>query len=215
MIMDHRKTKFFGGIVLQEYDKVQQKLIGKIHYIFPGTELGRTEGPHIYKHNGYYYLLTAEGGTSYEHSMTMARSKSLAGPYEVDPINPFISAAENPELYLQKTGHGDLVQTQQGDWYAVFLASRPLIKRGRCITGRESAIERVTWSDDGWLRLACGGNEPRREVEAPNLPDFPFELEPKRIEFVSPNININFQALRIPLTPDWVNQTDRPGYLRL
>ena len=215
MIMDHRQSRYFGGIVLQEYDKVKKKLVGDIHHIFEGTELGRTEGPHIYKLNGYYFLLTAEGGTSYDHAMTMARSKSLFGPYEVDPQNPFISAAKNPDLYLQKTGHGDLVQTQDGDWYAVFLASRPLTKRGRCITGRESAIERVVWSADGWLRLACGGNEPRQYVEAPDLLDHPFDPEPAHLDFNTPEIEINFQALRIPMTPEWVNQTDRPGYLRL
>lgn len=215
MLMDHRKNRFFGGVVLQEFDRDRKKLVGDIHYIFPGTDLGRTEGPHLYKHNGYYYLLTAEGGTSYDHAMTMARSKTITGPYEVDPMNPFVSSADDPEAYLQKTGHGDIVQTQDGDWYAVFLAARPLTQRGRCITGRESVIERVVWSDDGWLRLASGGRVPRREVEAPDLPDHPFEPDPVRIDFDSPEIDLNFQALRVPMTPDWVNQTDRPGYLRL
>ena len=215
MLMDHRKNKFFGGIVLQEYDKDQQKLVGDIHYIFSGTELGRTEGPHIYKRNGYYYLLVAEGGTSYHHAMTLARSKSITGPYEVHPQNPIITAANNPKLYLQKTGHGDLVETQNGEWYAVFLTGRPLTERGRCITGRETAIEKVEWKDDDWLYLACGGNEPRAEIEAPDLPDYPVEPTPERILFDTPEIDINFQSLRIPMTDDWVNQTDRSGYLRL
>jgi xylan 1,4-beta-xylosidase len=118
-------------------------------------------------------------------------------------------------LYLQKTGHGDIVQTQNGDWYVVFLVSRPLSRRGRCITGRETAIERVVWSEDGWLRLACGGNEPRQGVEAPDLPDFTFKADPERHEFDTPELDINFQSLRIPMTPDWINLTDRPGYLRL
>lgn len=215
MIMDHRNNTFFGGIVLQEYDKVQQKLVGEIHHIFPGTEFGRTEGPHIYKRNGYYYLLLAEGGTGYEHVMTLTRSRSITGPYEVHPQNPIVTGRYNPELYLQKTGHGDLVQTQNGEWYAVFLASRPLTKRGRCITGRETAIEKVEWRDDDWLYLACGGNEPRVVVEAPDLPDFIFAAELERIDFQGPNIDINFQALRVPMSGDWVNQTDRAGYLRL
>lgn len=215
MIMDHRDGKFFGGIVLQEYDKTQQKLVGEIHYIFPGTEHGRTEGPHIYKRNGYYYLLLAEGGTSYDHCMTMCRSRNITGPYEVDPENPFISAKYNPALYLQKTGHGDIVETQNGDWYAVFLASRPLTERGRCILGRESAIEKIVWSEDGWPRLAHGGREPRKEVEAPGLPEHPFPAQPERLDFNTSEIDINFQAPRIPMTADWVNQTDRPGYMRI
>ena len=215
MLMDHRDNKFFGGIVLQEYDKELQKLVGDIHYIFPGTELGRTEGPHIYKRNGYYYLLVAEGGTSYDHAMTLARSRDITGPYEVHPQNPIISAKDNPDLYLQKTGHGDFVETQDGDWYAVFLASTPMTKYGRCILGRESAIEKVEWRDDDWLYLAHGGREPRAEVEAPDLPDFCFEPTPTRLNFDTPEIDINFQALRIPMTEDWVNATDRPGFLRL
>ncbi len=215
MIVDHRKNKFFGGIVLQEYDEDKKELVGEIHYIFPGTDLGRTEAPHIYKLNGYYYLLTAEGGTEFGHAMTIARSKSLFGPYEVHPENPIVTAANNPYLLLQRTGHGDFVQTQNGDWYGVFLAGRPLTTRGRCITGRETAIEKFEWREDDWIYLAHGGNEPREEVEAPNLPEFPFEPEPERVTFDTEEIDINFHALRVPMTDDWVNQKDRKGYLRL
>ena len=215
MLMDHRDNKFFGGIVLQEYDRELQKLVGEIHYIFPGTELGRTEGPHIYKRNGYYYLLVAEGGTSYDHAMTLARSRDITGPYEVHPQNPIISARENPDLYLQKTGHGDFVQTQEGDWYVVFLASTPMTKHGRCILGRETAIEKVEWRDDDWLYLAHGGREPRAEVEAPDLPEYPFAPTPECLHFDTPAIDIHFQSLRIPMSDDWVNVTERPGYMRL
>ncbi len=217
MLMDHRANRFFGGIVLQEYDREQQKLIGEIHHIFPGTEHGCTEGPHIYKRNGYYYLLTAEGGTGYNHVMSLARAKSITGPYEVHPQNPFITAKNNHRLYLQRTGHGDLVQTQDGDWYAVFLTGRPFVLGGRsyCTLGRESSIEKVEWRDDDWLYLACGGNEPRAQVEAPDLPEHPFPEQASRIEFDSEALDINFQALRVPMTEDWVTQKERPGYLRL
>ena len=215
MIMDHRNGRFFGGIILQEYDKRDKKLVGDIHYIFEGTEHGRTEGPHIYKRNGYYYLMTAEGGTGYEHCMTLARSREITGPYEVHPENPFITSKYNPEAYLQKTGHGDLVQVQNGDWYASFLTGRPLSQRGRCITGRETALERVEWRDDDWLYLACGGKEPRRVVEAPDLPDFPVERIPQDIEFDGEEIDIHFQSLRVPMTKDWVNQSERKGYMRI
>jgi len=220
MLMDHRCGKFFGGIVLQEFDKKTKQLVGKIHHIFSGTEHGRTEGPHIYKRNGYYYLLTAEGGTSYEHCMTLARAKSITGPYEVHPENPIITAKNHPENYLQKTGHGDFVETQHGEWYAVFLTGRPLTKLGRCITGRETAIEKVEWREDDWLYLACSGREPRREVEVPNLPllnqlTSSMQSKKSRVTFDSETLDINFQALRIPMTKDWVNQSDRKGYLRL
>jgi xylan 1,4-beta-xylosidase len=215
MIVDHRKNKFFGGIALQEYDCEQQKLIGDIHKIFDGSEHGRTEGPHLYKRNGWYYLLVAEGGTSYDHCMTLARSKNITGPYQLHPQNPIITAKNNPENALQRAGHGDFVDTQNGETYAVFLTGRPLTRRGRCITGRETSIEKMQWHDDDWIYLASGGNIPRENVEAPDLPDYPFEPEPARIDFDNEHIDINFQAPRIPMTNDWVNQKDRPGYLRL
>jgi len=215
MVVDHRNDRFFGGIILQEFDQVTRRLVGAIQHIFDGTEKGCTEGPHIYKRNGYYYLLTAEGGTAYEHCITLARSRKLNGPYEVHPQNPIISAWEQPDAYLQRTGHGDIVETQNGDWYAVFLTGRPLTRRGHCITGRETAIEKVEWRDDDWLYLACEGRQARPEVEGPGLRDYPFPEAPRRLEFDDETIDINFQALRIPMTADWVNQSERPGYMRL
>jgi xylan 1,4-beta-xylosidase len=215
MVVDHRYDRFFGGIVLQEYCRKTRQLVGDIHHIFDGSERGLTEGPHIYRRNGYYYLLTAEGGTGYDHCMTLARSRELTGPFEVHPQNPIISSRDYPDAYLQRTGHGDIIETQNGDWYAVFLVGRPLTERGYCITGRESAIEKVEWRDDDWLYLACGGRRPRPEVEEPDLPEHLFPEQPTRLEFDDEAIDINFQALRIPMTPDWVNQTERPGFMRL
>lgn len=215
MLLDHREGKLFGGVVLQEFDKETKQLLGNIHHIFAGTEHGGTEGPHIYQRNGYYYLMTAEGGTSYDHCITLARAKSIFGPYEVHPENPFITAKYDENNELQKTGHGDLVETQDGQWYGVFLTGRPLTTLGRCITGRETAIEKVEWRDDGWLYLAYGGQTARKTVEAPHLAEHKFPATKQRIHFDTPALDINFQALRIPMTQDWVNQTARPGHLRL
>jgi xylan 1,4-beta-xylosidase len=215
MVLDHRHDRLFGGIVLQEFSHEEQRLVGEIHYIFPGTEIGLTEGPHLYKRDGYYYLLTAEGGTGYDHAMTVARSRELTGPYEVHPDNPMISSKENPGAVLQKTGHGDFVETQNGEWFAVFLTGRPLTEHGRCTLGRESAIERIEWCEDGWPRLAAGGRVARAEVEAPDLPEHPFPAEPGRIDFDTAEMNIHFQSLRVPMSDDWCSLKERPGYLRL
>ncbi|WP_205959864.1 glycoside hydrolase family 43 protein [Flammeovirga aprica] len=216
MIMDHRKRKFFGGIVLQEYSEEEQKLIGDIHYIFPGTELGGTEGPHIFKKNGYYYLLTAEGGTEFNHAMTLARSKSLFGPYEVHPQNPIITCKDTPQNYLQRSGHGQFVETQNGEWYGVFLVGRPLTERGRCITGRESAIEKFEWREDDWLYKVGDNNVPRKEVEAPQLPEHKPKSKVEKITFAPDQpLDIHLHALRVPMTEDWITQNDREGYLRL
>ena len=140
MKVNPEKGKIFGGIVLQEYNATSKKLTGPIHQIFESTELGLTEAPHIYQKNGYYYLLLAEGGTEYGHAITMARSKALTGPYEVHPENPIITARNHPEHPLQKAGHGDLVETENGKTYCTFLVGRPLSTQGRCTLGRETAM---------------------------------------------------------------------------
>ena len=165
MLMDYRswKTKF-GGILLQEYSEEKKALIGEPINIFKGTQLRLTEGPHIYKRDGYYYLMTAEGGTGYEHSVTMARSRNLTGPYEVDPLNPMLSAYHTPDRLLQKAGHASLVEGHNGRWYLAHLCGRPVGENRCCILGRETAIQEVVWKD-GWLRLAGGGNWPCETVE--------------------------------------------------
>lgn len=90
--------------------------------------MGFTEAPHIYVYNDYFYLLTAEGGTEYDHCMTFARSKNLEGPYEVDPDGYFLTSKDDPSLPLQRSGHGDIVETPDGDIYVVHLSSRPSLE---------------------------------------------------------------------------------------
>lgn len=216
MIWDHRKNKHpFGGILLQEYSEKEKKLIGPVTNIFKGTEIGLVEGPHLYKHNGYYYLLTAEGGTVLRHSVTMARSKNIDGPYEVDPQNPVLTSYNNPELKLQRSGHASLVETQNGEWYMAHICGRHIPSRGRCTMGRETAIQKMAWTNDDWLRLECGGNEPQEEVLAPNLPLHEWDKEPARDDFNNEKLNINFQFLRMNLGEDTFSLTQRPGFLRL
>jgi xylan 1,4-beta-xylosidase len=130
-----------------------KRLIGQIYKIFPSTDLDYVEGPHLYKRNGYYYLVTAEGGTGLGHVVTVARSKSLTGPYEVAPNNSVLSSRNDPTLPLQKAGHASIVETQTGEWYMVHLCGRPLPSRGRCIMGRETCIQKIFWNADNWLEL--------------------------------------------------------------
>lgn len=220
MQMDHRagyRARFpkWSGIILQEFDVQQKKLIGQPIKIFEGSELGITEGPHLYKRNGYYYLLTAEGGTFQEHSVTVARSSNLFGPYEIDPMNPILTAKNDVTVPLQRCGHADIVETQNGEWYMVHLCGRQMPARGRCVMGRETAIQKVKWTEDGWLRLECGGNKPQLQVPAPALTPSPWESEPVKDDFDKDVLNINFQTLRVPLGEDALSLTERPGYLRL
>lgn len=214
MIVDHRGGKFFGGIVIQEFCNDSKRLIGEPKNIFSGTELSGTEGPHIYKRNGYYYLLTAEGGTEYGHAMTVCRSKSLLGPYELHPDNPIITSRDNPEAVIQKTGHGGFIELANGEWYTTFLCGRPLSQHGRCITGRETGIEKLEWRAD-WPYLASDSKVAREYVPAPELPEYSVDQPSNLIRFEGDGIDINLQSLRVPMTPDWVNQTERSGYLRL
>lgn len=216
VLCDYRKGKNrFGGIVLQEYSPEKKRLVGPVTNIFKGTELGKTEGPHLYKWFGQYYLLTAEGGTGLGHAVTMARSAKITGPYEVDPANPILTSADDPLHPLQRAGHGDIVETQNGEWYMVHLCGRPIPTRGRCVLGRETAIQKMAWTEDRWLRLASGGNKPQIQVEAPALPEHRWEVEPARDNFDSDKLNIHFQSLRVPVTEDWLSLTERRGYLRL
>src|SRR6476659_3471507 len=141
MLWDHRPGQNrFAGIVLQEYSPRERRLIGARQNIFTGTSLGFTEGPHLYKRGGWYYLLTAEGGTGWGHAVTMARSRTLLGPYELPPDVHSLSARHRRYLALQRAGHADLVETQSGETYIVYLWGRPIARRGRCTLGRETAI---------------------------------------------------------------------------
>lgn len=213
MITDHRKGQLFGGIIIQEYSEKEKQLIGQQYHIFHCTNLGCTEAPHIYKRNDLYYLITAEGGTGYNHAITFARSKTLLGKYEVHPENPIISARDFPKNPLQKAGHGDLVATQNDEWFCVFLVSRPLTAKGRCTLGRETAIEAMEWRSDNWIYPK--NDSPLLKIPAPSLLDFPFEKSPVRDNFDDGNLNINFQSLRVPIEETWLTLTERKGFLRL
>jgi xylan 1,4-beta-xylosidase len=216
MIWDFRPGRNrFAGIGLQEYSAEEGRLIGPSHNIFRGTSIGFTEGPHLYSRNGYYYLLTAEGGTGWGHAVTMARSRALTGPYEVHPDVHILTSRHRPDVELQRAGHADLVETQAGDTYMVHLCGRPLRNRGRCTLGRETAIQRMVWCDDAWLRTADGDGVPHSEVTAPALQPHPFPVAPAREDFDRAQLPIDFQWLRSPWPEQLFSLTERPGHLRL
>ncbi|HEY5807098.1 MAG TPA: glycoside hydrolase family 43 protein [Povalibacter sp.] len=215
-LWDHRPGQNrFAGIVLQEYSSSARGLIGERKNIFPGTRLGLTEAPHLYKRNGYYYLLTAEGGTMWGHAVTMARSRSLMGPYELHPDVYILSARHRPDAELQRAGHADLVETQAGETYAVYLCGRPLRNRGRCVLGRETAIQKMVWGKDDWLRTTDGQGVSHLETPAPDLPASEFPVAPEREDFDSDRLPIDFQWLRSPSPEELFSVSARRGHLRL
>jgi xylan 1,4-beta-xylosidase len=216
MIWDFRPGRNrFAGIALQEYSREKRKLVGPSHTIFKGTSIGFTEAPHLYKRNGYYYLLTAEGSTGWGHAVTMARSQQLTGPYELHPDVYILTSRHRPDVELQRAGHADLVETQTGETYMVHLCGRPLRNRGRCTLGRETAIQRMVWSADDWLRTEDGEGIPCSEVAAPSLPAYSFKESPAREDFDDPKLPPDFQWLRSPWPEELFSLTERPGHLRL
>ncbi|MGV6807157.1 MAG: glycoside hydrolase family 43 protein, partial [bacterium] len=218
MIWDHRTDRtFFGGIVLQEYSVVEQKLVGPVKKIFPGSDLGFTEGPHLYRKNGYYYLMTAEGGTGYNHAVTIARSKTIDGPYEVDPAGPVISSRGSPDALLQRAGHGSLVETGKGEFYIAHLCSRPLSVDGqlRSPLGRETAIQKVEYTEDGWFRLIGEGCTPSVNVPLPDGAEASVGCAANCDYRFDGPLHSDFQWLRNPDPDEFMSLQARPGYLRL
>lgn len=167
MTIDHRPDRVrFSGIDIQEYDIQKNCVTGPVHRIFRGTEIQTTEGPNIMKKDGWYYLTCAEGGTEFGHCVTVARAKEITGPYEVDPENPMMSSKAAADYPIQRAGHGQLVEDGCGNWYMSHLCSRPV--NGFSILGRETAIQNIIWTEDGWYRLAEGGKLPGQEYATPD-----------------------------------------------
>lgn len=206
----------FKGILVQELDS-SLHLIGQQKKVYPGSGLGVTEGPHMYHIGEWYYLIVAEGGTSYNHCVTMARAKTIWGPFETAPENPVLTSDREDMSALQKCGHADIVETQSGEWYMVHLCSRPLNGEKWCTRGRETSIQKMVWDEDGWLRLKSGGRFAEMATEAPS------ELEEVWLEdeeggftddFGSEVLNVRYSSPRLDYN-DFADCRVRKGYVRL
>jgi xylan 1,4-beta-xylosidase len=224
MIWNHRldpggglKHPAFSGIRLQEWDAASGRLVGDPTTIFAGSPHGLVEGPHLSKRHGWYYLTTAEGGTGYEHAVTMARSSRIGGPYELHPNIHLLTSKDAPDAVLQRAGHGQIVETPDGQVYYTHLCSRPLAGRRRSPLGRETAIQKCVWGDDGWLYLAQGGQVPAVEVPALAVTEANAKAEPRssRVDFSPGALPLDFQWLRTPHVDRIVSLSARPGWLRL
>jgi len=144
------------AIWIQEFDGAANKLVGPRKVIVNGgADISKKpiwiEGPHLYRIKDWYYLMCAEGGTERGHSEVIFRAKSPWGPFEPYKGNPILTQRDLPEDRanpVTNTGHADLVQMQDGSWWAVFLGSRPY-DGFRYNTGRETFLLPVSWKD-GW-----------------------------------------------------------------
>lgn len=221
-----------GGICLAEYDPARQEIIGYPKRIWRGgTDRGCIEAPHLTKHNGCYYLMCAEGGTGYYHCITMARSENVWGPYVGDPANPILTSQPaiaderadtdhlkpryyNSDITLQKAGHGSYVDLPNGETWMVYHCARPSLPELRCMLGRETAIQKMQWTQDGWLRSAGAGNLPEEEVQEPDLPSAPMPRLPERDDFNGDVLGNFYYAPRI-LPQRFADVQARPGWVRI
>lgn len=145
------------GIVAFEINPMTGEILSDKHLISEGCGGQCAEGPHIYKKDGMYYLMIAEGGTEYAHRETIQRSDSVWGPYTACPHNPIISHKEYKKSEIQATGHADLIEDVNGNWWLVFLGIRRFSHALLHNLGRETFLAPVTWQD-GWPVVGYNGN---------------------------------------------------------
>ncbi len=161
-----KDSKYYGDceIWIQKLDLSKGELTGEVHVVWDGAMKHAiwAEGPHLYKKGDYYYVLIAEGGTSYEHSICFARSKNIFGPYEACPYNPVLTHRHlGHNAKVQNVGHGDIVETQGGLWYIVMLGIRP--EEGYAPLGRETFFAELVWEND-WP-IANPGEGKLKEIQ--------------------------------------------------
>ena len=222
---DPEQAQYNGhrAIKLQEMDLEQKKPVGeKTVIINGGTNISKRpvwcEGPHIYKINGKYYAMCAQGGTSTAHTEVIFKSDSLRGPYVPWDKNPILTQMNLPNDRpdpVTCTGHADLVQTQNGDWYAVFLGCQPY--QGNFFnTGRETFMLPVTWTADGWPVILPPQTPVPLTVKKPNLPaDKPAAVPTTGNISYTENFDSDVLApcwigIRVPTSRWWVtSKTDK------
>jgi alpha-N-arabinofuranosidase len=203
------------GIALFEINPFTGEKLSRTEIISYGAGGKHPEAPHLYKINGWYYLMIAEGGTEYGHMETIFRSRSPWGPYEPCPHNPILSHKDYMGSPIQATGHADLVEDAAGSWWLVCLAIRPLPTTLLHNLGRETFLAPVKWDDDGWPVV---GNQGRiaLEMEA----ELPAPLTGKAItadftdDFDSDVLGMEWNFVRNPRRENY-SLTAKKGFLRL
>lgn len=191
-------------IWLSEIDLKEYKLVGEKTYIWGGSlaEPLWPEGPHLFKVDGYYYLMIAEGGTEHFHSETIARAESVRGPYRSYWGNPILTQRHlGLKAPVQDTGHADLIQCQDGSWYAVFLGVRPYGGYHKNL-GRETFIAPVRW-EDGWPLINPDAGSIQLSYEGPCLEEQKFEKLPAKDDFDEEKLSFVWNFLGTP-DPDTV-----------
>lgn len=201
-----------GGFLVGTINEATDQFTRPLKKVAGGLGGSSPEGPHMYKINDYYYLMSAEGGTGYQHREVIQRSKSPYGPFEPSPVNPVASHMNAPTHPFQAIGHADFVQLPDNSWWLVCLGFRT--KGGNYHhLGRETFLAPVTWDANGWPKGGTDGII-AETMTAPNLPQHVWEKEPVRDDFNDATLRLPWNFVRNPHEADW-SLTAKPGYLRL
>lgn len=213
-----------GEIWLQEIDPVDWALKGERHFLWRGACGGTwAEGPHLYKHDGRYYLLVAEGGTSFNHAVMVAVSDNLTGPYQSNPRNPILTSRHvSYDHWVNSTGHADLFRLPDGRWYLVTLGIRGDIQR-RSNMGRETHLVPVTWEREPfewkeekyeWPVVSPHTGRVERQYPVPIAGTVQERRTGLIDDFDSEALGLQWNFRRFPRPGTW-SLKDNPGYLRL
>jgi xylan 1,4-beta-xylosidase len=207
-----------GEILLRGFDKDSLKLVGEKTLLLDqkmfGDDYEHIEGPHIYKlESGEYLLLIAAGGTGRNnHNVSVFKSDKPTGPYTPHPNNPILThlGSDSP---FQNMGHADIVQTQNGEWWAVMLGVRP--QEGFTIMERETFLAKFEWHD-GWpvFEKHEGGRMVLEKAKRPDLPWTPVPEIPANDNFENAELGLQYNFYHTPKTK-WWSLTDNPGHLRI
>ena len=215
LLFDDDGAVYFTGTGITQFriDPRTGKALSEKRTIWSGTGGKCPEGPHLYKIRGRYYLMLAEGGTEYGHMETIARSDQPFGPFEACPCNPILShrSLGSP---IQCTGHADLLEDHHGQWWLVFLGTRPQGYPPRHHLGRETFLAPVRWTDDGWPVVGDQGQVAIEMTVDSLLPSQPLPKSAPRDNFDSPRLGLEWNFLRNPRAED-LSLSECPGSLRL
>lgn len=196
------------GIYLCKINPLTGEMLTPSRLISKGCGGKAAEAPHIYKRDGWYYLMLAEGGTEYGHMETMQRAKEIFGPYEEGPRHPILTHREDNSDYLstaiQATGHADIIEDQNGNWWLVCLAIRPIGHVMLHNIGRETFLAPLVWDEAGWPIV---GNEGRIRLvmDAPLPGPAPTP--------VSHNFSDGFDGETLDLNWNFVRNPERKRYI--
>ncbi len=185
---------------LSEIDLATGALTGEKRKVWNGTGGRYPEAPHIYKKDGFYYMIASEGGTEEAHSITVARSNSIWGPYIDNPANPIVAHANVAGMgkAIQGVGHGDFVQAHDGSWWVVFHGYRSVTGYPPHHTlGRETCLAPISWPKGGWP-VVNGNGSITEDMTCPTLPQQPFAPRPVRTTFEDSQLGLEWNFIQPP-----------------